>query len=83
MPTCKTLVPTVKNLMSQLVLSNTVALQPGRIATTTADVDLDELQSLPLTDVAGTSLVSVHGSMVLARAPMDIASDEDMPDISK
>ncbi|KAJ2739433.1 AP-3 complex subunit delta [Coemansia sp. Cherry 401B] len=100
MPTCKTLVPTVKHLMPQLVLSNTVALQPDRIATTTADVDLDELQSLPLTDAAGTSLVSISNatgnpkyqlaaaeaiprSPSLPPAPMDIASDEDMPDISK
>ncbi|KAJ1839326.1 AP-3 complex subunit delta, partial [Coemansia sp. RSA 2708] len=67
MPTRKTLVPTVKRLMSQLVLSNTVALQPDRIAATAADVDPDEMQSLPLTDAAGTSLVSAHGSMVSVR----------------
>ncbi|KAJ1645263.1 AP-3 complex subunit delta [Coemansia asiatica] len=66
MTTRRTLTMTVKRLMSQLILSNTVSLQPNnkldkdRHATNSNDDDA----SFSL-DTSGTSLVSAHGNIVL------------------
>ncbi|KAJ2123850.1 AP-3 complex subunit delta [Coemansia sp. RSA 720] len=61
MATRKTLVATVKRLMSQLVLSNTVALQPDSRAELNVE---SEMSDLPLINAAGASLVSAQGTIV-------------------
>ncbi|KAJ2617990.1 AP-3 complex subunit delta [Coemansia sp. RSA 1365] len=73
MATRRTLVRSVKRLMSQLVLSNTVALQPARTAASTYSVpeaygddedDEDEDDAgHPLVDASGISRITAKGTM--------------------
>ncbi|KAJ2691110.1 AP-3 complex subunit delta, partial [Coemansia spiralis] len=67
MATRRTLVGTVKRLMSQLLLSNTVALQPAGATPggTRNAMQYDSAPSgLPQTDASGASLVSAQGALV-------------------
>ncbi|KAJ1818861.1 AP-3 complex subunit delta [Coemansia sp. RSA 2599] len=70
MTTRKTLTTSVKRLMSQLILSNTVSLQPDNAAIGRADNDArgasNEEASFSL-DASGTNLVSAHGNIVSPR----------------
>ncbi|KAJ2258286.1 AP-3 complex subunit delta [Coemansia sp. RSA 454] len=75
MATRKTLVPTVKRLMSQLVLSNTVALQPNSRAELNVE---SETLDLPLLDAAGASLVSAQGTIVSPK--IDVSDVTDNPE---
>ncbi|KAJ2129083.1 AP-3 complex subunit delta [Coemansia sp. RSA 921] len=75
MATRKTLVPTVKRLMSQLVLSNTVALQPNSRAELNVE---SETLDLPLLDAAGASLVSAQGTIVSPK--IDVSDVADNPE---
>ncbi|KAJ1950821.1 AP-3 complex subunit delta, partial [Linderina macrospora] len=59
MATRKNLTQIAKRLMSQLILSHTIALKPGN---TDGEPDEGELESSPLIDPSGVSLVSAKGS---------------------
>ncbi|KAJ1861396.1 AP-3 complex subunit delta [Coemansia sp. RSA 989] len=72
MTTRKTLVGTVKRLMSQLILSNTVALQQANAKPYTMDYsESNDLQAMPLIDASGTSMVTAQGSIVSQRGDAD------------
>ncbi|KAJ2160044.1 AP-3 complex subunit delta [Coemansia sp. RSA 552] len=72
MATRKTLVRIVKRLMSQLVLSSTVALRPENAS---LETESSAFEALPQTDGAGTTLVSVQGSISSPRRSDSDAAD--------
>ncbi|KAJ2382786.1 AP-3 complex subunit delta, partial [Coemansia sp. RSA 2603] len=90
MATRKTLTKMVKRLMSQLILSNTIALQPN--STIGSQLSDSNNQSddyapgneltLPKFDSSGASLTSAHGSIVLPKnsAKGNTADPADSPE---
>ncbi|KAJ2234260.1 AP-3 complex subunit delta [Coemansia sp. RSA 485] len=79
MTTRRTLTTSVKRLMSQLILSNTVALQPsnttnGGLGNGTRAAGSDDDASLSI-DSLGTSLVSAQGSFVSPRRSRKLDAD--------
>ncbi|KAJ2821144.1 AP-3 complex subunit delta, partial [Coemansia erecta] len=83
MATRKTLVSTVKRLMSQLVLSDTVALQPDCPAGATdpsAEEDEERKHVLPQSDATGASLVSAQGTIVKRPDTRGVPDAADSPE---
>ncbi|KAJ2079016.1 AP-3 complex subunit delta [Coemansia sp. RSA 988] len=91
MATRRTLVRSVKRLMSQLVLSNTVALQPGHIAASTyavpetygededEDDEDDEDIEQPFADASGVTRVTAKGTMA-PRTAQGVSDAADNPE---
>ncbi|KAJ1736725.1 AP-3 complex subunit delta [Coemansia sp. Benny D160-2] len=72
MVTRKTLTKTVKLLMSQLILSNTISLQPKRNTDPTTGAGRSGLETAPgldspFVDSAGTTLASASGTIITPR----------------
>ncbi|KAJ1772498.1 AP-3 complex subunit delta [Coemansia sp. RSA 1813] len=80
MVTRKTLAKTVKLLMSQLILSNTISLQPGGHAGPmagpgSAGPEAASMLDTPFVDSAGTTLTSASGTIITPRKASAALSD--------
>ncbi|KAJ2556823.1 AP-3 complex subunit delta [Coemansia sp. RSA 1933] len=75
MVTRKTITKTVKLLMSQLIMSNTIALQPGGGAGPTSSADPASTLDTPFVDSTGTTMTSASGTIITPRKASAALSD--------